>query len=124
MLDPFFLALLEDRMCLIHFPNESVESSFKDVYNSPLHICCLCLFDVVVASFKQSYLVFGKEGFRDLDGWSCFGPFAIFIHIWDDSHVGHQSVTIGIFSFPFPEEDAEAPSLMGIPSLSRRRFPR
>ena len=101
MLDPFFLALLEGRICLIQFPNESVELSFKDVYNSPFHIYCLCLYDVVVASFKQSYLVFGKEVFRDLDGWFCFGPFAIFIHIWNVSHVGHRGVTICIFFFSF-----------------------
>ena len=34
MLDFFFLAFLENRICLIHFFDESVESSFKDGYNS------------------------------------------------------------------------------------------
>ena len=101
MLDSFFLALLENRVSLIHFSDEIVESSFKDVYNSPFHIRCLCLDDVIEASFKQSYLVVCKDVFRNLDGRPSFGPFAVLIHLWNDSHVGHGGVTVRLLFFSF-----------------------
>ena len=96
MLDPLFLTSFKNRICLVHFFNKSVEPSFEDVYDSSFHIRCLCLYDVVVASFEQSYLVVGKKVFWDLDGWSCFGPFAVLVYVWDDCHVGYGSVTIGV----------------------------
>ena len=101
MLDSIFFSLLENRVCLIYFSDESVESSFKDIYNSPFQICCLCLYNFIVASFKQSYLVVSKEVFRNLDGWSCFGPFATLIHVWNDSHVGYGGVTVGVVFLSF-----------------------
>ena len=101
VLDPLFLTLFENHICLVYFFNKSVEPSFEDVYDSSFHICCLCLYNVVVAGFKQSYLVIGKEIFRDLDGWSCFGPFAVLVYVWDDCHVGHGSVTISVLLFSF-----------------------
>ena len=52
MLYSFFLALLEDRIRWIHFSNEGIELSFEDLYDSPFHDSCLCLYEAIVTSFK------------------------------------------------------------------------